>query len=449
MAQAQKITIPHDWVPRLHQQPAWAFFTRGIRDGLEGMRIPLVWHRRAGKDSFALNATAWAALQQKGNYWHLMPEYGQCRKALWDGIDNDGRRIMDQVFPQAIRKRTIDSEMKIELINGSTWQLAGSDRYDALVGANPRGLVFSEFAISDPNAWAYLRPILAANGGWAMFPSTPRGDNHMKRVYTFADESEKGFAQLLTVDDTFKADGTPLITQDVLEEEKREMDHATFMQEYYCSWKGVQQGAIYAEEMEDLLDTRVGHFPMDPDSTAIAVWDIGFRDATSIGIFQKLPYSDAPVLVDYIEDRNAGLPHYVKLLQQVPLHMRWHFWPHDGFKHEWGTGATVVEQAYRLGITPEPVDDIGLWNGINNARPFLRKLYVNDTPRTRLWLDAMQAYRRKYDPERRIYLDKPDHNWASHCADMTRYAGIMWDPRLITSRFDPINERPQIKRALR
>ena len=151
-----------------------------------------------------------------------------------------------------------------------------------------------------------------------------------------------GFAQLLTVDQTFIKPGVPLIPPEVIEQERREMDHAEFMQEYYCSWQGLQQGAIYPAELEDLKQNRFGHYPADPDDTAIAAWDIGHRDATAILILQKHPTNNQPVLVDYIEDRNAGLPHYVKLLQQVPLHIRYHFWPHDGFKHEWGTGASVV-----------------------------------------------------------------------------------------------------------
>lgn len=445
---SERITIPYQWAPRPHQMPAWQYLTKAISEEA-GARAALVWHRRAGKDSLSLNITAWAALQTVGNYWHLLPEYNQCRKAIWDAVDNDGRRIIDQVFPPAIRARTVDAEMKIVLLNGSTWQLAGSDRFDALVGANPRGLVFSEYAISDPRAWAYLRPILAANGGWAIFPSTPRGENHLKRVFDQCETSGRGFAQLLTVEETFKADGTPLISKEVLEQERLEMDHAEFMQEYYCSWKGIQQGAIYGAEMEDLIVNRVGHYPPDPDSTAIAVWDIGFRDATAIMILQKNVHTSAPVLVDYIEDRNAGLPHYMKLLQQVPLHMRWHFWPHDGFKHEWGTGATIDEQAGRLGLYPEQTPDIGLANGINNTRPFLRKLYVNETPRTQIWLDSLQAYKRKYDPERRIYLDKPDHNWASHGADSARYSAIVFDPALIESRFEPVVARPKVVRAMR
>ena len=58
------------------------------------------------------------------------------------------------------------------------WQMAGSDNFDSLVGSNPVGVVFSEWALSHPDAWEYLRPILVENDGWALFIYTPRGRNH-------------------------------------------------------------------------------------------------------------------------------------------------------------------------------------------------------------------------------------------------------------------------------
>ena len=68
--------------------------------------------------------------------------------------------------------------MLIRFKCGSTWQVLGSDGYDALVGAPPAGIVFSEWALADPRAWSYLRPILDENNGWAVFIYTPRGRNH-------------------------------------------------------------------------------------------------------------------------------------------------------------------------------------------------------------------------------------------------------------------------------
>ena len=73
----------------------------------------------------------------------MLPLYNQCRKAIWNAINpGTGKKRIDEAFPHEIREKTLDNEMFIEFKNGSTWQLMGSDNYDALVGSPPIGLTF-------------------------------------------------------------------------------------------------------------------------------------------------------------------------------------------------------------------------------------------------------------------------------------------------------------------
>ncbi len=189
-ADAPVITLPLDWAPRPDQRALWDYLESG------GKRAVMVAHRRWGKDEVGLHFAAVAALQRPGNYWHMLPQYGQARRVIWEAVNpRTGRRRIDEAFPQEIRRRTIDGEMLIELANGSTWQLVGSDNFDSLVGSPPVGIVFSEYALADPMAWAYFRPILAENGGWALFIYTPRGRNHGKTLYDFARSEEGWFSQ--------------------------------------------------------------------------------------------------------------------------------------------------------------------------------------------------------------------------------------------------------------
>ena len=222
-----EVTIPHDWTPRPHQRALFDQFGHGktYRRGCA------VWHRRAGKDSCALNLTARDMFRRVGTYWHLFPEQAQARRAIWNGIDRAGRRIIDQMLPPAVRARTSAQEMLIETVNGSIWQMAGSDNFDSLVGSNPVGVVFSEWALSHPDAWEYLRPILVENEGWALFIYTPRGRNHGHATYLRALEAETWFCEKLTVDDT------GLITPAQIEEERRAgMSDGKIGQEFYCSF---------------------------------------------------------------------------------------------------------------------------------------------------------------------------------------------------------------------
>jgi poly-beta-hydroxyalkanoate depolymerase len=52
--------------------------------------------------------------------------------------------------------------------------------------------------------------ILAENGGWAVFIYTPRGKNHGHSLYQMAKKSNEWFCQNLTINDTKRADGSPV-----------------------------------------------------------------------------------------------------------------------------------------------------------------------------------------------------------------------------------------------
>lgn len=239
------IILPNNWRPRGYQMPLWTYLENG------GKRAVAVWHRRAGKDDVCLHRTACAVMEKPATYWHMLPEANQARKAIWEAVNpHTGKRRIDEAFPKEMRDSTREQEMMIRFRNGSTWQVVGSDNYDSLVGSPPYGVVFSEWALAKPDAWAYLRPILAENGGWALFIYTPRGENHGKTTYDFALTEDGWFAELLT------AEETNVFTKETLEAERRELHsqygpsrgEALFRQEYFCSWVEAFEGkAVYPE----------------------------------------------------------------------------------------------------------------------------------------------------------------------------------------------------------
>lgn len=171
------------------------------------------------------------ALERVGTYFYFLPTYAQAKKVIWDNIDNDGFKMLDHI-PKEIIKNTNATELKIELINGSIVQLISAEEFKKSgVGTNPIGVVFSEYSLSSPEAWKYVRPILAANGGWAIFNFTPRGKNHAWDILQLAKQSDNGwFWQILTVEDTH------LLSKDILDQERKEMPQALFQQEYYCEF---------------------------------------------------------------------------------------------------------------------------------------------------------------------------------------------------------------------
>jgi hypothetical protein len=240
MSLTTSVTIPNKWRPHFYQWPLYNNFGYGKRF----QRGCAVWHRRAGKDSAALNLTAREMFKRVGTYWHLFPEQAQARKAVWNGIDRDGRRIIDQFLPPAVRERSNGQEMLVEAKNGSIWQMAGSDNYDSLVGSNPIGVVFSEWSLADPAAWDYIRPILAENDGWALFIYTPRGRNHGYATYQMALSNEDWYCERLTVDDT------GMVSEAQIQAERDAgMSGAKVNQEFYCSFEATGDDQFIPSEL--------------------------------------------------------------------------------------------------------------------------------------------------------------------------------------------------------
>lgn len=137
-------------------------------------KVMLIGPRRMGKDVLAFNVAIRYALENVCVIYYCFPTFSLARRALWDNITIDGFRILNYI-PDEIIESTNEQQMRVKLRNGSIIQLIGSDNYnETLVGTNPKMIVFSEYALQDPMAYQFARPILAANGGVALFVSTPR-----------------------------------------------------------------------------------------------------------------------------------------------------------------------------------------------------------------------------------------------------------------------------------
>jgi len=417
-----RVRIPNSWVPRSYQLPLWSALEGGCK------RASVVWHRRGGKDSLSLNWTAVAAHERVGVYWHMLPTQKQARKVVWDGIDKNGRRIIDQVFPESIRAGSNATEMKIELKCGSIWQLCGSDNYNALVGGNPVGVVFSEWSLADPVAWDFIRPILAENGGWAMFIFTPRGRNHGWTLHNLATADPKWFAQILSVEDT---GAIPL--EAVEDERKAGMSEEMINQEFYCSFEAPMFGAYYAQQMA-LVDKekRICRIPVEQTVPVDTYWDLGMRDSTAIWFFQQV--GNEVRAIDYYEASGEGLAHYVQVLQSKGYVYGDHWAPHDIRVRELGSGKSRLEMAQALGLKFRVVPDIGLMDGINAARAVLPKVWF-DQDRCSRGVEILRQYRKEWDDEHKIYRDKPLHDWTSHGADAFRMFAVGHQDRALKEQF--------------
>lgn len=170
------------------------------------------------------------SLERVGTYFYFLPTYSQAKKVIWDNIDNNGFKMLDHI-PKEIIKSQNATELKIELVNGSIIQLIAADEFkNSGVGTNPIGVVFSEYSITNPEAWKFVSPILAVNGGWAVFNFTPRGMNHAFTLLQQYKDNPKWYVEVLTVDDT------KVLSAEALEEERINNPQDLFEQEYYCKF---------------------------------------------------------------------------------------------------------------------------------------------------------------------------------------------------------------------
>lgn len=402
-----EITVPLNWAPRPYQFPLWKF----LEDG--GKRAVAVWHRRAGKDLLSINWCAVSALTRPGLYWHLFPTYNQGRKIAWDGMTRDGRKFIDH-FPKEMWEAVNNTEMRLTLKNGSIYQVVGTDNVDRLVGANPVGVVFSEYSLQDPRAWDYIRPILAENGGWALFIYTARGRNHGYDLLNMARRNERWYQQVLTVEDT-----RAISADAVAEERDAGMPEEMIQQEFYCSFDAPLVGSYYGNAMAKLLaDGRLCSLPLEPRLEVHTAWDLGVSDSTAIVFYQK--HGQEIRIIDYYEASGEGIAHYAKVLKEKDYVYGEHLAPHDIQVRELGSGKSRLEVARELGIRFRVVPNLRIDDGIEAVRTTLPKCWFDEKKCSHL-IESLRQYRKDFDEKNKVFRDKPLHDWTSHPADAFRY----------------------------
>lgn len=423
------IQLPNaGWKPRHYQRKVWKYWEEG------GKRAHLIWHRRSGKDELTLHRAAIAAFERPGSYWHLLPEAAQARKAIWNQVDpHSGKRRIDMAFPHEIRKRTLDNEMLIEFVNGSTWQVGGSDRFNALVGSSPAGIVFSEWALANPAAWAYFRPMLLENNGWATFITTPRGHNHAEKTFKSALNEKGAFAQIMTAADT------GVFTPEQLEQERLNMideygpdfGQSLFDQEYFCSFDAAILGSYYGTWITKLkAEGRFRDVPVDPALPIHTAWDLGFSDDTSIWFYQV-----ARGEVHFLGCYSAcgfGIDHYIDYLEryyaeQGPERMGRLHLPHDARAKTFASGGKSAEEQLAKAFgwkNIRIVPNLSVQDGIQATREMLKRSYFDVSCED--GLKALAQYQREWDDKKDCFRESPKHDWTSHIADAMRMAAVAW-----------------------
>jgi hypothetical protein len=398
------ITIPYS--PREHQLK--------VHKLLEEQRFTVVVaHRRFGKTVAALNHIIKdAILNQRENprYAYIAPTYGQAKRVAWD-------YLLKYTLP--IGATANIAELRIDFW-GRRIQLYGSDNPDSLRGQYFDGVVIDEVGDQNPVIWTdIVRPALSDRLGWCLFIGTPKGHNHFKDLRDRA-ETEDGWGLL-----EFKASQTGVIAQTELDAAKSEMGEDKYLQEFECSFNAAVEGSYYGQLLNELeAKNHIQEIPRDDICRTVTAWDLGMGDSTAIWVAQ-LAGSEVR-LIDYYENNGVGLDKYVHWLRDNDYDKAEHILPHDVQVRELGSGKSRLEMLQEAGLNIRVATRMSVDDGIQAVRRLLPRCWFN-VPAVKQGLDCLRNYRREFDEKRKVFYDRPLHDWSSHGSDAFRYLAIGLD----------------------
>lgn len=418
MSEEKQIVKVDEFVPRDYQIPLInALEHKGKR------KLIFCLPRRAGKDVTALNIMVRQAFKRVGVYYYLFPRYSQCRKAVWSALLISGKSFLSFIPDELILKKN-EVEMKIWLINGSQIQFNGADKIENLLGTNPVGIVYSEYSsVQNENAYSLMRPILAANGGWVCFVSTPKGHDKFYRLYKNALESDDWYVSKLTVDDT---NHIPL---EELAKEKKEMSEDMFLQEYYTSFEVASDSSYYSKHLDlAYAEKRITFVPHDRAHQVYTAWDLGWASPSCILFFQVI--GNKINVINSYKKSNCDISELVSVIRSHSLINKYnygvHFAPHDAKKHEQTSGNTRLDIFRDLGVDMFVLPRTFLNDGIEVVKNKFNRIWINEDNCSDL-LDALEHYSRKWDPISKRYLNADRVDWSADFCDTFRYMCLATD----------------------
>jgi phage terminase large subunit len=374
----------------------------------------LVCHRRFGKTVMMINHLLMTALESKlknPRFAYIAPTFKQAKSIAWDYIKQFSEKIPGVRFNE--------TELRVDLPNGSRITLLGSENCDGLRGIYLDGCVIDEYAnVNDRLFPEVIRPALSDRKGYCVFIGTPQGMNN--NFYDMYQHAQKNISDWFYFKG--KASSTGIVDAEELEKAKEIMGENKFKQEFECDWIANIEGAVYADVLQKMDNKRqITRVPYDPSLPVSTAWDIGVSDHTAIIFYQQL--GSAINIVDYYEERKQGLPHFIEVVKGKEYIYKEHFAPHDIEVMEFSNGKTRREVAYQLGIRFKVVPKIPLEDGIHATAMTLPRCYI-DIDHCKNLIDALRHYHRKYIDKNRMFRTKPVHDWSSHACDAMRYLAV-------------------------
>lgn len=392
----------------------------------------IVAHRRAGKTVACIMDLVDAALRcskSEGRFAYIAPFFAQAKDVAWTYLK---RYTAD--IPGVSHN---ESELRVDLPNGSRIRLYGTDNYQRLRGLYFDGVVLDEFADMDPRAWSeVIRATLADRKGWATFIGTPKGRNGFYDIWAGNETGWPGavndpagwFSLML------RASETGLVDKDELADSKRAMTPEQYNQEFECSFDAAIVGAYYGRDIAEIeARKQITSVPWEKSALVDTSWDLGIFDATAVWFFQTIGREIR--VIDYYEIMEQGLTETAKIILAKPYVYGTHYMPHDIAIREQISGKSRMESLEGLGmknihagVRADPAERV-------NAVKMILSRCVFDATNCKRGLEVLKNYRREWDDKRKTFRERHLHDWASHGADA--FGEFAVNHRPPTLRFEP------------
>lgn len=377
----------------------------------------VVAHRRSGKTVSAVNDLLMGAMYTKkhnARFAYVAPFYAQAKQVAWQYLKEGAKPFIRQASD--VR----ESELCVRLFNGAWVRLYGSDNPNALRGIYNDGVVVDEFGDCRPSLWGeVLLPTLADRKGWGHFIGTPKGKNHFYDIAQLARTSDDWYFMEL------KASESGILPESELEQLRGQMSEAQYAQEMECDFTAAVLGTYYSALVQTLeLKGQIAPEACkhDPDFPVHVSADLGYTDSCSWWFWQHRP--DGIAVIDYEEAHSEPLSFYFDMLRNKPYKYETIWLPHDARAKTLQTGRSTVEQFLAEEFPVRIAPNISVQQGIDAARLILNRTYIDSTTCAH-GIEALRAYRRKYDELNKSFTDKPLHDWSSHGSDAFRYLALV------------------------